>query len=304
LSNRTLFCQVLPDFGGKMAPHKFQEEINFVINQEQDHIFNQIPIDEDHAGASGDLMDYVFGSTDSTPDEFNNFFNPEMFEDNIPIDFDLDMFVNEEQVETPNPNQKNGENTNQILGDLVNSTIGDLSITPPETPLAIDDDIATILNETNIIVLDETLQDQYNSTIFPNVPTPEIITDVATNEAAPGVEQEVKKHGRGRPKTSALKAEVDDIKDQHIRRRKFNNASSARHRRNQKRKHEEMEQALVDETEKNARLTIEVELLEKQVEDFKAKILDIIKKPRVMEVVSEPVVQENPEAFPDIFDLL
>ena len=65
-----------------------------------------------------------------------------------------------------------------------------------------------------------------------------------------------------------------------------------------------MEQALVDETEKNARLTIEVELLEKQVEDFKAKILDIIKKPRVMEVVSEPVVQENPEAFPDIFDLL
>jgi len=287
-----------------MAPHKFQEEINFVINQEQDHIFNQIPIDEDHAGASGDLMDYVFGSTDSTPDEFNNFFNPEMFEDNIPIDFDLDMFVNEEQVETPNPNQKNGENTNQILGDLVNSTIGDLSITPPETPLAIDDDISTILNETNIIVLDETLQDQYNSTIFPNVPTPEIITDVATNEAAPGVEQEVKKHGRGRPKTSALKAEVDDIKDQHIRRRKFNNASSARHRRNQKRKHEEMEQALVDETEKNARLTIEVELLEKQVEDFKAKILDIIKKPRVMEVVSEPVVQENPEAFPDIFDLL
>lgn len=287
-----------------MAPHKFQEEINFVINQEQDHIFNQIPIDEDHAGASGDLMDYVFGSTDSTPDEFNNFFNPEMFEDNIPIDFDLDMFVNEEQVETPNPNQKNGENTNQILGDLVNSTIGDLSITPPETPLAIDDDIATILNETNIIVLDETLQDQYNSTIFPNVPTPEIITDFATNEAAPGVEQEVKKHGRGRPKTSALKAEVDDIKDQHIRRRKFNNASSARHRRNQKRKHEEMEQALVDETEKNARLTVEVELLEKQVEDFKAKILDIIKKPRVMEVVSEPVVQENPEAFPDIFDLL
>lgn len=88
--------------------------------------------------------------------------------------------------------------------------------------------------------------------------------------------------------------------------KKFNNASSARHRRNQKRKHEEMEDALVFETEKNARLTVEVELLEKQVEDFKAKILDMIKKPRVMEVqvVSEPVIQENPEAFPDIFDLL
>ena len=143
------------------------------------------------------------------------------------------------------------------------------------------------------------------ASIFPNVPTPEIITDVATNEAAPGeIKQEVKNRGRGRPKTSALKAEVDDIKDQHIRRRKFNNASSARHRRNQKRKHEEMEDALVFETEKNARLTVEVELLEKQVEDFKAKILDMIKKPRVMEVVSEPVVQENPEAFPDIFDLL
>ena len=67
-----------------------------------------------------------------------------------------------------------------------------------------------------------------------------------------------------------------------------------------------MEDALVFETEKNARLTVEVELLEKKVEDFKAKILDMIKKPRVMEVqvVSEPVIQENPEAFPDIFDLL
>merc|ERR1712141_634797 len=171
------------------------------------------------------MGDYVFGSTDSTPDEFNNFFDPEMFEDNIPIDFDLDMFVNEAQVETPNRYQQYGENTNQILGDLVNSTIGDLSITPPETPLAIDDDIATILNESNIIVLDETLQDQYN------------------------------------------------------RRRKFNNASSARHRRNQKRKHEDMEQALIDEAEKKAKLTVEVELLEKQVEEFKAKILDMIKKP-------------------------
>merc|ERR1711902_18634 len=151
-----------------------------------------------------------------------------------------------------------------------------------------------------------TLQNQYNSTIFPNVPTPEIITDVGTNEAAPGVEQEVKKHGRGRPKTSALKAEVDNIKDQSLRRRKFNNASSARHRRNQKRKHEEMEQALVDETERNTRLTVEVELLEKQVEIFKAKILDMIKKPRVVEepiaqVVSESVVQATPEADDEAF---
>ena len=75
-----------------------------------------------------------------------------------------------------------------------------------------------------------------------------------------------------------------------------------------------MEQALVDETERNAKLTVEVELLEKQVEHFKAKILDMIKKPRVMEepivqVVSEPVVQatseaDDSEAFPDIWDLL
>ena len=67
-----------------------------------------------------------------------------------------------------------------------------------------------------------------------------------------------------------------------------------------------MEQALIDEAEKKAKLTVEVELLEKQVEEFKAKILDMIKKPKLMEVqvVSEPVVQENLEAFPDIFDLL
>ena len=300
-----------------MAPLKFQEEINFVIDQEQDHnISNQIPMVEDHAGASGDLMDYVFGSTDSTPAEFNNFFNPDLFEDSLPSDFDLDLLVNEDHVETPNPNQ-NGEYTNQILGDLVNSTIGYLSFTPSGTPMAIDDDIGAILNEINITVVDETLQDQNNSTNVPNVPTiliPEVITEVTTNKAALVVDQGVKNRGRGRPQTSDLKAKVDDIKDPILRRRKFNDASSARHRRNKKRKDEEMEQALVDETERNAKLTVEVELLEKQVEDFKAKILDMIKKPRVMEepivqVVSEPVVQATPEAddseaFPDIWDLL
>merc|ERR1711902_107326 len=189
-----------------------------------------------------------------------------------------------------------------------NSTIG-ITPTETETPMAIDDaDIGEIQNEINIIVIDVPLQDQNNSTIFPNVPTiliPEVKTEV-TSEAVPVVDQEVKNRGRGRPETSALEAEVENIKDQSLRRRKFNNASSARHRRNQKRKHEEMEQALVDETERNTRLTVEVELLEKQVEDFKAKILDMIKKPRVMEVVSEPVVQENvvqatPEADDEAF---
>jgi len=235
-------------------------------------------MNEDHAGASGSLVDYVLGSTDSTLTEFNNFINADLCEENLPIDyFDLDMFGNEEQVETPNPKQ-NGENTNQILGDLV-SAIG---ITPTETPMAIDDaDIGEILNEINIIVIDVPLQDQNNSTIFPNVPTiliPEVNTEV-TSEAVPVVDQEVKNRGRGRPETSDLEAKVDDIKDQSLRRRKFNNASSARHRRNQKRKHEDMEQALIDEAEKKAKLTVEVELLEKQVEEFKAKILDMIKKP-------------------------
>jgi len=257
-----------------MAPLKLQD----VIFQEQDHSFNQISMDEVHAGASGSLVDYVLGSTDSTLTEFNNFINADLCEENLPIDFDLDMFGNEEQVDTPNPNQ-NGENTNQILGDLVNSTIG---ITPTETPMAIDDaDIGEILNEINIIVIDVPLQDQNNPTIFPNVPTiliPEVNTEV-TNEAIPVVGQEVKNRGRGRPETSDLEAKVDDIKDQSLRRRIFNNASSARHRRNQKRKHEDMEQALIDEAEKKAKLTVEVELLEKQVEEFKAKILDMIKKP-------------------------
>merc|ERR1712062_923970 len=152
--------------------------------------------------------------------------------------------------------------------------------TETETPMAIDDaDIGEILNEINIIVIDVPLQDQNNSTIG--------ITPTETE-------------------TSALEAEVENIKDQSLRRRKFNNASSARHRRNQKRKHEEMEQALVDETERNTRLTVEVELLEKQVELFKAKILDMIKKPRVVEepiahVVSESVVQATPEADDEAF---
>ena len=110
-----------------------------------------------------------------------------------------------------------------------------------------------------------------HSSIFPNVST-NLIPEEVTNVAEPvPVDPEVKFSRRGRPETSALKAEVDDIKDQGIRRRKFNNASSARSRRNEKQKQGEIEKELVIETERNAKLTVEVEKLEKMLKALRQR---------------------------------
>ena len=53
------------------------------------------------------------------------------------------------------------------------------------------------------------------------------------------------------------------IKDQTMRRRKLSNACSAGFRRNQRQLQEEMEKNLFNETERNAKLTIKFEKLEK-----------------------------------------
>merc|ERR1719219_976607 len=108
---------------------------------------------------------------------------------------------------------------------------------------------------------------------FEAVPA-EVSIEIVAPEAAP----KAKKRGRGRPPTSSLKANVDGIADQTVRRRQFNNAASARHRinQNQKRKHDE--EALEYETERKAKLIVQVKQLEKEVEEYKAKIHALMKR--------------------------
>ena len=246
-----------------MALLKLQEEGNSIKDQEHIHICNQISEVEDDTGASFDLMDYVLRSTGSTPAEFNSFCISDQCKKKL---------INEDELETSNANQI-CENTNDVLGNLVNSTIGNISIPLPEISMAIgEDDFGTILNNIDITVIDETLQNPKNSIFFSEV----------TNEVMPVVDHKVHNHRGGRPKSSTLIAEVDGIKDQSVRNRKLNNVAVARYRRNQNRKHEEMKQALINETERKAKLTVEVECLEKQVKDFRAMILHMMKKPNLV----------------------
>ena len=80
---------------------------------------------------------------------------------------------------------------------------------------------------------------------------------------------------RGQPETSALKAEVDGIKDQTMQRRKSSNACSAGFRRNQRQLQEEMEKNLFNETERNAKLTIKLEKLEKILKALRQRYFQI-----------------------------
>jgi hypothetical protein len=206
--------------------------------------------------------------------------------DQLEFDFefeDVPIKINTD-VPTSNSNETSG---NDLLKELVTSTIGALPMTPPEMPM-----IPTVVT-------------------FEAIPD-EISTEVVTAEA--------KKRGRGRPCTSGLKANCEGINDQAVRRRQFNNAASARHRYNHKRKHDEMEEALIFETEKKTKLVREVEQLEKEVEEYKAKIHALIKRPRLDEPVvvpeiPEPIAQVVPEPptvqvvpseenIPDFLDLL
>jgi hypothetical protein len=219
--------------------------------------------------------------------------------DQLEFDFEFEdvPFEINTDVPTSNSNETSG---NDLLKDLVTSTIGVLPITPtPDMPI-----IPTVV--TFEAVLSEVTTEV----------TTEINTEVVTTEAAP----EANKRGRGRPCTSALKANCEGINDQAIRRRQFNNAASARHRYNHKRKHDEMEEAEKYETERKTKLVQEVEQLEKEVEEYKAKIHALIKRPRLVEPVvapeiPEPIVQVVPEPpavqvvpaeenIPDFLDLI
>ena len=170
-------------------------------------------------------------------------------------------------------------------------------------------DICEILNGISTAFIDLPIQDLNNSTMFPIIPVPLVLEPETDSniEAVQEIGLKVEKRGRGRPRTSALKATVEDIRDPSLRQRIFHNASSARNRRNQKREHDKMKQALVDEADKNTRLTSKVERLEERVETLKTKFLDMIKKkPRVVkeytaQVGSEWMVQATLEFDDGIF---
>merc|ERR1712018_245252 len=95
---------------------------------------------------------------------------------------------------------------------------------------------------------------------------------------------------RGRPATAPEYANVSEIDNEiesmsgpqkkeakYRRMRDLNNAASKRCRVNRKRKFEEMETEVQREEARNAKLKIQMEALEIQVDNFKKMIIDMIK---------------------------
>ena len=109
------------------------------------------------------------------------------------------------------------------------------------------------------------------------------------------------KRGRGRPLSSCLWADVDGILDKNIRKKRCTNASSARHRYTQKQKFERMEEDLQVEVQRRTRLTIRADQLEKEVEENKVKIHDLLRRLSLMEqvviqAISQPIIQVVPKS--------
>jgi len=115
---------------------------------------------------------------------------------------------------------------------------------------------------------------------------------------------------RGRPSTAREYADVSDIdleclsgsekKEAKYRRmRDLNNAASKRCRVNRKRKFEDMETDVQREEARNAKLKIQLESLETQVDSYKKMIIDMIKTKKQ----NQQIVQQQQASIIEEFDI-
>merc|ERR1719219_2701695 len=115
---------------------------------------------------------------------------------------------------------------------------------------------------------------------------------------------------RGRPATALPYADVSDIdleclsgsekKEAKYRRmRDLNNAAAKRCRVNRKRKFEDMEADVQREEARNAKLKIQLESLETQVDSYKKMIIDMIKTKKH----SQQIVQQQQASIIEEFDI-
>merc|ERR1712113_209398 len=115
---------------------------------------------------------------------------------------------------------------------------------------------------------------------------------------------------RGRPPTAPEYANVSEIDSEieimsgplkkeakYRRMRDLNNAASKRCRVNRKRKFEEMETEVQREEARNAKLKIQMEALEIQVDNFKKMIIDMIKTKKHNQQITVQQQQASIEEF-------
>merc|ERR1712223_451061 len=122
----------------------------------------------------------------------------------------------------------------------------------------------------------------------------------------PRSEDTLPRRPRGRPATAPEYANVSEIENmsgpqkkeaKYRRMRDLNNAASKRCRVNRKRKFEEMETEVQREEARNAKLKIQMEALETQVDNFKKMIIDMIKTKKHNQQITFQQQQASIEEF-------
>jgi len=219
--------------------------------------------------------------------------------------------------QAPEDHQQDNANADDLLKFVMDETLG-ADIETFNTHFNITEEVATI----NV---DDLFEPQ------PSTSTANIKTEVAEDEydgdedyvpvpakrprgrpRLPRREMTPPRRPRGRPSTAPEYANVSDIDSEGLsgpekkeakyrRMRDLNNAASKRCRVNRKRKFEDMETDVQREEARNAKLKIQMEALEIQVDNFKKMIIDMIKtKKQNQQQIS---VQQQQASIIEEFDI-
>jgi len=260
-----------------------------------------------------------FSSVSSSPNHYMMTINPYEAEGLVSVSAVPSVIIPEQQA--PEEQQVDNANADDLLKFVMDETIG-ADIEDFNTHFNItEDQVATTINvddlfepqpstsfANNITIKTEVVEEYVDVLDEDYVPVP--AKRARGRPRLPRREVTPPRRPRGRPATAPTHANVSEIDSEleglfgaerkeakYRRMRDLNNAASKRCRVNRKRKFEDMDNEIQREESRNAKLKIQMEALETQVDNFKKMIIDMIKTKKQNQQITVQQQQASIEEF-------
>jgi hypothetical protein len=260
-----------------------------------------------------------FSSVSSSPNHYMMTINPYEAEGLVSASAVPSVIIPEQQA--PEEQQVDTANADDLLKFVMDETIG-ADIEDFNTHFNItEDQVATTINvddlfepqpststANNIMIKTEVVEEYVDVFDEDYVPVP--AKRSRGRPRLPRMEVTPPRRPRGRPATAPTHANVSEIDSEleglfgaerkeakYRRMRDLNNAASKRCRVNRKRKFEDMDNEIHREETRNAKLKIQMEALENQVDNFKKLIIDMIKTKKQNQQITVQQQQASIEEF-------
>jgi len=281
------------------------------IAEPQNNTTNQI-------WSANSIFDEENSGLSSSPSHYMMTINPYEAEGLVSVSGGISSAIIPEQVPEEQQQQSDNANADDLLKFVMDETIG-ADIETFNTHFNITEDQVATIN------VDDLFDPQPSTSTANNITIKTEVTEEFDGDEdyvpvpakrprgrprLPRREDTLPRRPRGRPPTAPEYANVSEIDSEieimsgpqkkeakYRRMRDLNNAASKRCRVNRKRKFEEMETEVQREEARNAKLKIQMEALEIQVDNFKKMIIDMIKTKKHNQQITVQQQQASIEEF-------